>query len=166
MATITLGGNEIHTAGDLPTVGSLAPGFTLTNQDLAPASLSDYKGKNVVLNIFPSIGTGVCASSVRKFNEALSQLDDTVVLCISKDLPFAHKAFCGAEGLENVISLSDFKNDDFADAYHVKMVDGKMNGLFSRSVVVVGKDGTVSYTEQVPEIGQEPNYDAALAAIS
>ena len=166
MATVLLGENEVHTEGDLPAIGSLAPGFTLTKQDLSSASLSDFKGKKVVLNIFPSIDTGICSASVRRFNEAVGNLDNTVALCISKDLPFAHKRFCGAEGIENAITLSDFKNDNFTDAYHVKMTDGAMQGFLSRCVVVIDEEGVVRYTEQVPAIGQEPNYDAALAAAS
>lgn len=165
MATITLQGNEIHTAGELPTVGSTAPGFNLTGVQLNGLSLDDYKGKNVVLNIFPSIDTGICALSTRHFNEAAQSLDNTVVLCVSKDLPFAHARFCGAEGLENVISASEFRDSKFSDAYGVAITDGPMAGLMSRAVVVVGPSGTITYTEQVPEIVQEPNYDAALAAL-
>lgn len=166
MATVLLGENEVHTNGDLPAVGSLAPGFTLTNQSLQSVSLSDYKGKNVILNIFPSIDTGVCSASVREFNKAAGSLENTAILCISKDLPFAFKRFCGAEGIENVECLSDFKNDNFADAYQNKMVDGGMEGFLSRCVIVIDPEGTITYTEQVPAIGQEPNYEAALAAVS
>lgn len=163
MATITLKGNEIHTAGSLPAVGQEAPLFTLTKSDLSNASLSEFKGKKVILNIFPSLDTGICAS-VRKFNELASKMDATV-LCISKDLPFAHKRFCETEGIENVVNLSDFKNTDFADAYNTLIVDGPMAGLHSRSVVVIGENGKVTYSEQVPEIVQEPDYDKALAAL-
>lgn len=165
MATITLGGNEIHTAGELPAVGSAAPDFTVTGTDLQDITLSQFKGQNVVLNIFPSIDTGVCAMSTRRFNEALESAENTVVLCISRDLPFAHKRFCEAEGLQSVIPASDFRNPSFGESYPVAVSDGPFAGLFSRAVVVVNPDGNVSYTEQVPEIGQEPNYDAALAAI-
>ncbi|MCB0505518.1 MAG: thiol peroxidase [Cyclobacteriaceae bacterium] len=164
MATITLKGNEIHTAGSLPAVGQEAPLFTLTKSDLSNASLSEFKGKKVILNIFPSLDTGICAASVRKFNELASKMDATV-LCISKDLPFAHKRFCETEGIENVVNLSDFKNTDFADAYNTLIVDGPMAGLHSRSVVVIGENGKVTYSEQVPEIVQEPDYDKALAAL-
>jgi thiol peroxidase len=165
MANITLKGNSIHTLGELPAVGSKAPDFKLTGTDLSTKSLSDYSGKKVVLNIFPSVDTGVCAQSVRTFNEQASGLDNTTVLCISKDLPFALNRFCAAEGLENVVSLSEFKDDNFSQAYQVKITDGPLDGLMSRAVVVVNEEGNVVYTEQVPEIGQEPNYDAALASI-
>ncbi len=164
MATITLKGNKINTAGELPTVGQQAPLFTLTKTDLSNVSLSDYKGKKVILNIFPSLDTGICAASVRKFNEEASNKDVTV-LCISKDLPFAHARFCEAEGIKNVINLSDFKNADFATAYKTNIVDGPMEGLHSRAVIVINEDGKVTYSEQVPEIVQEPDYDKALAAL-
>lgn len=165
MAQITLGGNPINTMGSIPTKGQSAPNFTLTNVDMNSVSLADFKGKKVVLNIFPSVDTSVCASSVRKFNETASKKDNTVVLNISKDLPFAHKRFCAAEGLENVYALSDFKNPEFSEAYHVDMVDGKLAGLMSRAVVVLNEEGKVTYSEQVPEIADAPNYDAALAAL-
>lgn len=165
MATITFKGSPVNTKGNLPSVGSKAPDFKLTATDLSEKSLSDYQGKKLVLNIFPSVDTGVCAASVRHFNESASGLENTKVLCISKDLPFAHNRFCAAEGLENVVSLSEFKNSEFSDAYQVGMKDGPLNGLMSRAVVVIGEDGNVKYTEQVPEIGQEPDYDAALASL-
>ena len=165
MAEITFKGNPIHTGGDLPTVGEKAPSFALTASDLSDKTLADYAGKNVVLNIFPSVDTGVCAQSVRTFNKEVSSAANTVVLCISKDLPFALSRFCAAEGLDNVVTLSDFKNEEFANAYGVKMVDGPLNGLLSRAVVVINPNGEVAYTEQVPEIGQEPDYTHALAAI-
>jgi len=165
MATILLGKNEVHTSGDLPPVGSLAPGFTLTKQDFSSGSLSDFRGKKVILNMFPSLDTGICAASVRKFNEAVTSHENTVVLCISKDLPTAHKRFCVAEGIENVINLSDFKDNDFTDAYKNKMVDGSLKGLLSRSIVVIDENGVVKYTEQVPSIGQEPDFEAALATV-
>lgn len=165
MAEITFKGNPIHTSGNLPTVGEKAPSFALTAGDLSEKTLADFAGKNVVLNIFPSVDTGVCAQSVRTFNKEVSAADNTVVLCISKDLPFALSRFCAAEGLENVVTLSDFKTDEFANAYGVKMVDGPLNGLLSRAVVVINANGEVAYTEQVPEIGQEPDYKDALAAI-
>ena len=165
MATITLGGNETQTVGELPAVGSDAPGFTLTNTNMQDVSLDSFKGQKVILNIFPSIDTGICALSTRKFNEAANDLDNTAILCISRDLPFAHKRFCGAEGLENVVSLSEFKGQSFGSDYGVSISGGPFDGLYSRAVVVLDESGKVSYTEQVPEVGQEPNYDAALAAV-
>lgn len=162
MAQITFKGNPVHTAGDLPKVGSEAPNFNLTASDLSEKSLSDYRGKNVVLNIFPSVDTGVCAQSVRTFNEKVSSVDNTVVLCISKDLPFALSRFCAAEGLDNVETLSDFKTDAFNNSYGVKMIDGPLEGLLSRAVVVINPEGKVAYNEQIPEIGQEPNYENAM----
>ena len=161
---ITLGGNSIHTVGKLPAVGTEIKDFDLTGVDLHEKTLSDFKGKYIVMNIFPSVNTGVCAKSVRQFNEDASGLKNTVVLCISKDLPFAQKEFCGAEGIKNVVMLSDFRSD-FGHAYGVQMVDGAMRGLLSRAVIVVNPEGKVVYEQQVPEIGQEPNYDAAIAAI-
>lgn len=165
MAQITFKGNPINTNGNLPAVGSKAPSFKLTATDLSTKSLEDFAGKFIVLNIFPSIDTGVCAQSVRTFNKELSALDNTVVLCISKDLPFAMSRFCGAEGLNDVVSLSDFKNNDFVEAYGVKMVEGPLEGLLSRAVVVINPTGEVVYNEQVPEIAQEPSYENALKAI-
>ncbi|SEI02496.1 thiol peroxidase, atypical 2-Cys peroxiredoxin [Paenimyroides aquimaris] len=165
MSQITFKGNPVNTSGKLPEIGSKAPDFKLTAGDLSEKSLSDYKGKNVVLNIFPSVDTGVCAQSVRTFNEKVSAADNTVVLCVSKDLPFALNRFCAAEGLQNVETLSDFKSNEFSDAYGVKMTDGPLNGLLSRAVVVVNPEGNVVYNEQVPEIGQEPNYNNALNAL-
>lgn len=165
MAQITFKGNPINTSGNLPEVGTKAPDFNLTASDLSEKSLSDYKGKNVVLNIFPSVDTGVCAQSVRTFNEKVSAADNTVVLCVSKDLPFALSRFCAAEGLQNVETLSDFKSNEFSDAYGVKMTDGPLNGLLSRAVVVLNPEGNVIYNEQVPEIGQEPDYNNALNAL-
>lgn len=165
MAQITFKGNPIHTNGELPTVGTKAPEFELTASDLSSKSLNDYAGKYVVLNIFPSVDTEVCAQSVRTFNQELSSLENTVVLCISKDLPFAQSRFCGAEGLNDVISLADYKSEDFVNNYGVKMIEGPLAGLHSRAVVVVSPEGEVIYTEQVPEIAQEPSYEAAIAAI-
>ncbi|MEQ8927285.1 MAG: thiol peroxidase [Fulvivirga sp.] len=165
MAKITLGGKPTNTNGELPKKGTKAPDFTLVKNDLSEASLSDYKGKKVILNIFPSVDTGVCATSVRKFNEKAASLDNTVVLCISKDLPFAQSRFCGAEGIENAITLSGFRNDTYSKDYGVELVDAGFKGLNARAVVVVGEDGLVKHSELVPEIGQEPNYDAALAAL-
>ncbi|HLV51212.1 MAG TPA: thiol peroxidase [Flavobacterium sp.] len=165
MAQITFKGNPVSTSGNLPEIGSKAPDFKLTTGDLSEKSLSDYKGKNVVLNIFPSVDTGVCAQSVRTFNEKVSAVDNTVVLCVSKDLPFALSRFCAAEGLNNVETLSDFKSNEFSNAYGVKMTDGPLNGLLSRAVVVINPEGEVVYNEQVPEIGQEPDYNNALEVL-
>jgi thioredoxin-dependent peroxiredoxin len=165
MARTKLGENVVNTNGDLPAIGSSAPYFLLTGIDLKEARLNDYAGKYIVMNIFPSIDTSVCATSVREFNKRAAALTDTVVLCISKDLPFAFRRFCGAEGIDKVISLSDFRNKGFAKIYGVEMVDGAMAGLFARSVIVVDKKGKVVYTELVPVIGQEPNYTAALDAL-
>lgn len=165
MASITLGGNPIHTLGNLPEKGTKAPDFQLVNTDLGTVSLNDYKGTKLVLNIFPSIDTGVCATSVRTFNEKASALANTKVLCISRDLPFAQKRFCGAEGLSNVENLSDFKTGSFGDGYGLTIIDGPLAGLHSRVVVVVDENGVITHAEQVPEIAQEPNYDAALAAL-
>ena len=165
MATITLEGNEIHTVGELPAVGSDAPAFMLTNGEMGETSLADYAGKKIVLNIFPSIDTGVCAESTRRFNTAAGSLDDTVVLCISADLPFALSRFCGAENLNNVITLSAFRHPEFGDDYGVRISDGPIAGLMSRAVVVIDASGKVIHTEQVPEIVQEPDYDAALTKL-
>lgn len=166
MATITFKGNAIETAGTLPEVGSQAPAFTLTGTNLSDMTLEQFRGKRVVLNIYPSVDTGICAMSTRRFNEEAQNLDNTVVICVSKDLPFAHSRFCGAEGLENVLSASEFKDSNFSDAYGVTMLGGPLNGLMSRAVVVVDENGKVVYTEQVPEIVQEPDYAAALASLS
>lgn len=164
MTTITMKGNPVHTVGKLPATGSQAPAFTLTSDDLSDKSLGDFKGKNVILNIFPSVNTSVCSMSVRKFNEDAADLSNTVVLCISKDLPFAQAQFCGAEGIKNVVMLSDFRTD-FGHEYGVQIADGPLKGLLSRAVVVINPDGKIVYEEQVPEITHEPNYDAALAAV-
>lgn len=165
MATVTLKGNQIHTLGNLPSNGSKAPDFTLIKNDLSTASLSDYNGQKVVLNIFPSIDTGTCAQSVRQFNEEATELDNTKVLCISKDLPFAQARFCGAEGIDKVETLSDFRDGSFGKAYNVEFTDGPLQGLLSRAVVVLDGNGMVRYAEQVPEIVDEPNYKAALEAL-
>ncbi len=162
--TITLGGNTIHTVGKLPAVGTAVKDFTLTGLDLQEKTLADYKGKYIIMNIFPSVNTGVCSKSVRKFNQEAAGLNNTTVLCISKDLPFAQKAFCGAEGINNVVMLSDFRND-FGNIYGVLMVDGPMRGLLSRAVVVIDPEGKIVYEQQVPEIGQEPDYADAIAAV-
>ncbi len=165
MATITLKGNKIHTYGDLPKKGTKAPDFQLVNSDLSDSTLEDYKGKKVLLNIFPSLDTEVCAASVRRFNKAASELENTVVLCISMDLPFAHSRFCSTEGLNDVVTLSGMRNQDFGKNYGVLIVDGPLAGLYSRAVVALDEEGDVIYTEQVPEIVQEPDYDAALKTL-
>lgn len=165
MASVTIGGNPIHTSGELPKVGTAAPKFQLIKNDLSSASLDDFAGSKVVLNIFPSIDTSTCATSVRTFNAKAGALNNTKVLCISKDLPFAQKRFCGAEGIDNVISLSDFKNGSFGKDYGLDMTEGPLAGLHSRAVVILDENGKVIYTEQVAEIGDEPNYEAALAAL-
>jgi len=162
MASITLKGNPIHTSGDLPSVGSAAPAFNLTAKDLSQKTLADYKGKKVVMNIFPSVDTPVCATSVRKFNQEASSRSGVVVLCISADLPFAQSRFCGAENLDNVENLSNFRDNKFGNAYGIEMTDGPLAGLLGRAVVVLDGDGKVVYNELVPEIAQEPDYDAAL----
>lgn len=166
MANITLGGNPATTVGNLPKTGTKAPDFKLTNTDLANKSLADYQGSRVVLNIFPSVDTGVCAQSVRTFNEKASGLENTKVLCVSKDLPFAMARFCGAEGLDNVENLSDYKTGTFGESYGVTIKDTAFESLHSRAVVVIDTDGSVLHTEQVQEIGNEPNYEAALNALS
>ena len=165
MATVTLGGNPIHTNGELPKTGSKAPDFKLVNTDLSIASLADFAGSKVVLNIFPSIDTGTCATSVRTFNAKASTLANTKVLCISRDLPFAQKRFCGAEGLENVINLSDFNTGSFGKTYGLEITDSVLAGLHSRVVIVLDENGVVKYAEQVPEIADEPNYESAISAL-
>ena len=165
MATITLKGSPIHTKGNLPPKGQKAPSFKLVNADLEEVNQSDLKGKKLVLNIFPSLDTSVCATSVRKFNEQASKLNNTVVLCISKDLPFAHKRFCSTEGLNTVVSLSGFRDSSFGDTYGVEITSGPLVGLYSRAVVVVDENGTVIHAEQVPEIAQEPDYDTAIKVL-
>lgn len=164
MARITFKGNPINTSGDLPAVGSKAPDFKLTKVDLSDVSLRDFAGKKVILNIFPSIDTGVCATSVRKFNVEAANLPNAAVLCVSADLPFAQKRFCGAEGITNVVMGSELHAKNFGETYGVRISEGPLAGLLARSVVVIDEKGGVKYTEQVPEIGQEPNYDAALSA--
>ena len=165
MATITFKGTAVNTQGNLPAVGTSAPDFSLTAGDLSAKGLGDYKGRKLVLNIFPSVDTGTCAASVRAFNAKASSLENTTVLCISKDLPFAQGRFCAAEGLTNVVTLSEYKDSNFSDAYQLKLVDGPLEGLLSRSVVVIDESGKVVYTEQVSEITEEPDYDKALAAL-
>ncbi len=166
MAQVTLGGNPCNTIGTLPAVGTPAPGFQLTKNDLSDVSLADYRGRKLVLNIFPSIDTPVCATSVRKFNEQAAQHPDASVLCISADLPFAHKRFCAAEGVPNVVTLSTLRRGGaFGKDYGVRLVDGPLEGLLARAVVVIDAAGVVKHSELVADIKSEPNYDAALAAL-
>ncbi|AXG74499.1 thiol peroxidase [Flavobacterium arcticum] len=165
MADINLGGNPVKTSGNLPQKNTKAPNFNLVKGDLSNATLADFEGSKVVLNIFPSVDTGTCAASVRKFNEEASKLENTKVLCISRDLPFAQARFCGAEGLENVISLSDFKDGSFGDSYGLTVITGPLAGLHSRAVVVINEEGNIIYTEQVADIKDEPNYESALAVL-
>lgn len=165
MANITLKGNSIQTIGTLPIVGDKAKDFKLVKNDLSIASLNDYSGKKVVLNIFPSLDTGTCAASVRRFNKEASELQNTKVLCISRDLPFAQARFCGAEGIENVETLSDFATGQFGKDYNLEIASGPLANLHSRAVVVLNEKGEVIYSEQVPEIVDEPNYDKALQAL-
>jgi len=165
MAQVTLKGNPFHTSGELPKVGAVAPDFNLVKTDLGEATLKDFAGKRVVLNIFPSLDTPTCASSVRTFNKRASEAPNTVVLCISQDLPFAAARFCTTEGLANVVPASSFRAPEFGQAYGLAMVDGPLKGLLARAVVVLDEKGAVKHTELVPEIADEPNYDAALAAL-
>ncbi|WP_300669878.1 thiol peroxidase [Soonwooa sp.] len=162
--TVLMRGKEVKTFAKLPTVGIAAPDFELTNDQMQSKSLNDYKGKYIVLNIFPSVDTSVCSMSVRTFNQMASEMPNTTILCISKDLPFAQKRFCGAEGINNVVMLSDFRSD-FGKRYGVEMVDGPSRGLLSRAVVVIDPTGKIVYEEQVADISNEPNYDLALKAI-
>lgn len=165
MAKITLDGTPTKTSGELPKVGQVAPDFNLTKNDLTSVTLKDYRGSKLILSIFPSVGTGVCSASVRRFNKVASGLENTKVICISKDLPFALFGFCGAEGLNNVVTLSDFKNNDFGTNYGVKIESGFFEGLLARAVIVVDEKGKVIYNQLVTEIGQEPNYDDVLKHI-
>ena len=165
MANTAFRGTPVQTIGDLPAQGAAAPDFTLTGADLADVASAELSGRRVVLNIFPSIDTGVCAASVRKFNELAAGLENATVVCVSADLPFALGRFCGAEGIENVVTASTFRSS-FGEDYGVKMADGPLAGLNARSVVVVDADGTVLHSELVPEIGQEPDYDAAVATLN
>jgi len=165
MAKITLQGNVINTIGELPSVGTLAKDFKLTATDLSTKTLNDFKGKNLVLNIFPSVDTGTCAASVRNFNKEAANLKNTSVLCISRDLPFAQGRFCGAEGIENVVMLSDFNTGQFGKDYGLEIIDGPLAGLNSRSIVVINPEGKVIYTQQVAETTEEPNYELALASL-
>ena len=164
MATTTLRGNPVHTVGDLPAVGTRAPAYTLAGADLSDVSSDGFAGSRVVLNIFPSIDTATCAASVRRFNELASSMENTVVVCVSADLPYATRRFCGVEGIDNVVTGSAFRSS-FGTDYGVTMTEGVMRGLLARSVVVVDTDGTVLHTQVVPDIGTEPDYDAAVAAL-
>ncbi|GLH67202.1 thiol peroxidase [Geothrix edaphica] len=165
MAQITIKGTPIHTSGDLPKVGVAAPAFTLVRTDLSEVSAKDLAGQRVVLNIFPSLDTPTCAASVRKFNARANEKPNTTILCVSADLPFAQKRFCGAEGLDNVVPASTFRSQDFGQTYGVTLLDGPLKGLLARAVVVVDGAGKVVHTELVPEIAQEPDYNAALAVL-
>jgi len=165
MAKITLKGNPVNTSGDLPAIGTRAPGFLLVKSDLSTLSLSELKGKKLLLNIFPSLGTSVCATALRKFNQMAAGMVNSTVLAISKDLPFVHRDFCAAEGIKNVITLSGFRDTAFGKNYGVDILDGLFEGLYARSVVVIDETGKVIYTELVREIGEEPDYDAALEAL-
>lgn len=165
MAQTAFRGTPVSTTGELPQVGAKAPDFELVGTDLSPVKLGDFAGKRVVLNIFPSLDTGVCANSVRRFNELAAGLENTTVICVSKDLPFAQDRFCGAEGIENVVVASGFRSS-FGDDFGITMADGPLASLLARSVVVVDADGSVSYTRLSPEIGEEPDYDEAIAALT
>ncbi len=165
MATVTLGGNPFQTVGNLPVIGSQVPDFNLVKSDLSTLTKKDLQGKFVVYNIFPSLDTSTCAASVRRFNKEAAGLDNTVVVCVSQDLPFAHKRFCVAEGIENVITGSSFRDASFGNDFGVRFTNGPLEGLLSRSVVVADENGKVVYTEQVAETANEPDYDTALAAL-
>ena len=165
MATITLKGNAVNTSGELPRVGQSAPDFTLTKTDLSDLKLADFKGKRVILNIFPSIDTPTCATSVRKFNQEASKLSDVVVLCVSMDLPFAQSRFCGAEGLDKVLPVSGFRHHEFGQRYGLTIIDGVLKGLLGRAIVVINAQGQVVYTQLVSEVANEPDYAAALKAL-
>ncbi len=166
MAKITLGGTETNTIGNLPEIGSTAPDFQLVRKDMQEVTLATYHGQKVIMNIYPSIDTGICAMSTTKFNQEASKLDNTRIICVSKDLPFALNRYCEAEGIDSLDSLTNFRdNGDFGKNYGVEIVDGAFAGLNARAIVVVDEEGKVTYTELVPEVGQEPNYEEALAAI-
>lgn len=165
MATVTLNGTPFNTNGELPKVGEMAPEFNLKKVDLSSTHLSDFKGTNLILNIFPSIDTATCASSVRTFNKRASELENTTIVCVSRDLPFAQKRFCGAEGIDNVITASDFATGDFGKNYGLELENGPLEALHARAIVVIDPTGVVKYTELVADIASEPNYDAAIAAV-
>jgi len=165
MATITLRDKPIHTIGELPEVGSQAKDFELIAKDLSRVTMKDFAGSRLVLNIFPSLDTGTCAAAVRYFNELAGKLPDTKVLCISRDTPFAQSRFCGAEGLENVVTLSDIESGQFGKDYGLQLIDGPMKGFLSRVVIIVDANGKVEYTQQVPVLSDEPNYDEVVSAL-
>jgi len=165
MAKITLKGNPVNTSGDLPKKGTVAPDFTLVKSDLGSLSLKELKGKKLILNIFPSLDTSVCAASIRKFNKVAAEKPGITVLAISKDLPFAHGRFCSTEGISNLITLSGFRDRSFGKNYGIEIMDGPMEGLYARSVVIIDREGKVVYTQLVPEIAQEPDYDDVLNAL-
>ncbi|MCE7862349.1 MAG: thiol peroxidase [Bacteroidetes bacterium CHB5] len=165
MALIKLGSNDANTIGTLPAVGAPAPEFVFTTVDMRDVRLSEYRGKNIVLNIFPSVDTNVCAASVHEFNTLAASVDNTVIFCVSKDLPFAQKRFCGTESIDKVFLVSDFRNRGFGKDYGVELIDSTLAGLFARAVVIIDTTGKIKYTELVPQIKQEPDYDAALRAL-
>ena len=165
MKTITIGGNTVHLSGCLPEVGQQAPSFSAVKGDLSIARLSDFAGKRIVLNIFPSLDTPVCAASVRRFNKEASQLENTVVLCLSKDLPFAQSRFCTTEGLSGVLPLSTFNDSSFEESYGLLITEGGLKGLYARTVIVINEEGNIIYEELVSELKTEPNYEAALNAL-
>jgi thiol peroxidase len=165
MAKITFKGNPANSSGNLPPVGTKAPDFTLVKSDLTQLSLHELKGKKLLLNIFPSLGTSVCANALRKFNQLAAGRENTVVLAISKDLPFAHNTFCSTEGIANLVTLSGFRDSSFGKDYGVDLLDSPFAGLYARSVVIIDEKGFVKYTELVPEIAIEPDYDKAIAAL-
>ncbi|SDB31059.1 thiol peroxidase (atypical 2-Cys peroxiredoxin) [Flavobacteriaceae bacterium MAR_2010_188] len=165
MANIILRGNKNHTSSDLPPVGKKASDFSLTASDLSTKTLKDFRGSRLILNVFPSIDTNTCAQSVRTFNEKATQLDNTKVLCISRDLPFAQNRFCANEGIENVVALSDYKTGDFGKTYGLNIVDGPFEALHSRCIIVIDENGTILHTEQVEVISDEPDYDKAISAL-
>ena len=165
MATVSLKGNLINTKGNLPSIGSKAPNFELAKDDLSDVTLDNYKGSRVIMNIFHSIDTGTCAASVRQFNQEASNLENVKILCISKDLPFAMARFCGAENIENVETLSDFRDGNYGDNYNLTYIDGPIKGLLARSIIVLDENGVILHTEQVHEVVEEPNYKAALESL-
>lgn len=165
MALITLNGSPVHTVGELPAIGTKAPEFSVTKTDLSEIHLKNYHGKKIILNIFPSLDTPTCASSMRKFNEAAEKLDNVLILCVSEDLPFAQKRFCAAEHIKNVMPVSVFRHPEFGNDYGVMIVDGPLMGVLSRAVVLIDENGMIQYTEQVKELSNEPNYDAVLKLI-
>lgn len=165
MAKTALKGNEVNTVGNLPEVGSMAPDFLLVKQDLHEVSLASYHGQKVILNIYPSVDTGICAMSTVRFNKEASSLQNTRIVCVSKDLPFAFQRYCAAEGIDNLDTLSTYRDQEFGNDYGVEMVDGPLKGLCARAIVIVDEDGMVIYTELVPEITTEPDYEKALAVL-